>query len=71
MICGRNGFKKDRSGSAYHTEMDITGGACGNEAGDWNGKTVSVASCSGYEDCIDDDRCFVRQTMKGQNKVAS
>ena len=36
MIYGRNSFKKDRSGIAYHIEMDITGGACGIEAGTWN-----------------------------------
>ena len=29
MIYGRDSFKKDRSGIAYHIEMDITGGACG------------------------------------------
>lgn len=36
MFYGRNGFKKDRGGIAYHIEMDITGGACGIEAGAWD-----------------------------------
>lgn len=64
MIYGRNRFKKDRSGIAYHIEMDIAGGACGIEAGTWNGKTVPAASCPGYEDCTDDGRCFSRQTVR-------
>lgn len=36
MFYGRNSFKKDQSGIAYHIEMDITGGACGIEAGAWD-----------------------------------
>lgn len=68
MIYGRNSFKKDRSGIAYHIEMDIAGGACSIEAGAWNGKIVPVASCSGYEDHIDNGRCFVRQTVRGVYK---
>ncbi len=69
MTYGRNCFKKDRGGIAYHIEMDITGGACGIEAGIWNCKTVPAASCSGYEDCTDDGRCFVRQTVRGYNNI--
>ncbi len=65
MFYGRNGFKKDRSGTAYHIEVDITGGACGIENGTWNGKTVPAASCPDYEDCTDDGRCFGRQTIRG------
>ena len=65
MFYGRDSFKKDRGGTAHHIEMDITGGACGIEAGAWNGKTVPAASCPGYEDRTYDDRCFVRQTVRG------
>lgn len=65
MFYGRNGFKKDRSGTAYHIEVDITGGACGIETAAWDGKTVPAATCPGYEDYTDDGRCFGRQTVRG------
>lgn len=64
MFYGRNGFKKDRGGIAYHIEMDITGGACGIEAGAWDSETVPAAARPCYEDCADYGRCFCRQTMK-------
>ena len=64
MFYGRNSFKKDRGGIAYHIEMDITGGACGIEAGAWDSETVPVVTCPCYEDCVDYGRCFGRQTMK-------
>lgn len=56
MLYGRNGFKKDRGGTAYHIEVDITGGAYDIEAGVWDDRTVPAASCPGYADCIDDGR---------------
>ena len=64
MFYGRNGFKKDRSGIAYHIEMDITGGACDIEAGAWDSETVSAVPRPCYEDCVDYGRCFSRQTVK-------
>lgn len=64
MIYGRNSFKKDRSGIAYHIEMDITGGACGIEAGAWDSETVPAVTRPCYEDCADYGRCFGRQTVK-------
>ena len=66
MFYGRNSFKKDRSGIAYHIEMDITGGACGIEAGAWDSKTVPAVARPCYEDCADHDRRFGWQTMKGE-----
>lgn len=45
--------------------MDIADSAYGIEAGAWNDKTVPAASCPGYEDHIDDGRCFGRQTVRG------
>ena len=65
MFYGRNSFKKDRRGIAYHIEMDIAGGACGIEAGAWVSETVPAVTCPCYEDCADYGRCFGRQTMKG------
>ena len=67
-VYGGNGFEKGGDGTADHIEMDIAGGACSIEAGAWNGKIVPVASCSGYEDHIDNGRCFVRQTVRGVYK---
>ncbi len=64
MIYGRDSFKKDRGGTSYHIEMDITGGACGIEAGVWYRKTVPAPACTGYEDFADDGRRFGRQTVK-------
>ena len=64
MFYGRDSFKKDRSGIAYHIEMDITGGACGIEAGAWDSETVPAVTRPCYEDCADDGRCFRWQTMK-------
>lgn len=65
MSYGRNGFQKDRGGTAYHIEMDIAGCACGIETGAWDSETVSAVPRPCYEDCADYGRCFVRQTMKG------
>ena len=65
MFYGRNGFKKDRGGTAYHIEVDITGGACGIETGAWDSKAVPAAAFPCYEDCADHDRRFGWQTMKG------
>ena len=65
MFYGRNGFKKDRGGTAYHIEVDITGGACGIETGAWDSKTVPAAAIPCYEDCADYDRRLGWQTMKG------
>ena len=64
MFYGRNSFKKDRGGIAYHIKMDITGGACGIEAGAWDSKTVPAVTCPCYEDCINNDGHFRWQTMK-------
>lgn len=36
MFYGRDGFKKDRGGTAYHIEVDAVGGAYGIEAGAWD-----------------------------------
>ena len=66
MFYGRNSFKKDRSGIVYHIEMDITGGACGIEAGVWYRKTVPAPACTGYEDFADDGRRGGRKAMKGE-----
>ena len=63
-VYGGNGFEKGGDGTADHIEMDIAGGACGIEAGTWNGKTVPAASCPSYEACTDDGRCFGRQTVR-------
>ena len=65
MTYGRDGFKKDRGGIAYHIEMDIAGGACGIEAGDWDGKTVPAVARPCYEDFADDGRYLCRQTVRG------
>jgi hypothetical protein len=65
MFYGRDSFKKDRGGIAYHIEMDITGGACGIEAGVWYRKAVPASACSGYEDYADNGRRFHRQTVRG------
>lgn len=65
MFNGRNGFKKDRGGTAYHIEVDITGGAWGIETGAWGSKAVPAAAFPCYEDCADHDRRFGWQTMKG------
>lgn len=64
MIYGRDSFKKDRSGIAYHIEMDITGGACGIEAGAWDGETVPADARPCYENCTDYGRSSGRQTLK-------
>ncbi len=64
MFYGRDSFKKDRGGASYHIEMDTAGGACGIEAGVWNGKTVPASACTRYEDCADDGRRFGRQAVK-------
>ena len=65
MFYGRNRFKKNRSGTAYHIEMDITGGACGIEAGAWDSETVPAVTRPCYENCADYGRRFGRQTVKG------
>ncbi len=64
MIYGRDSFKKDRGGTSYHIEMDITGGACGIEAGVWYRKTVPAPACTGYEDFADNGRRFGRRAVK-------
>ena len=46
MFYGRNGFKKDRGGTAYHIEVDITGGACGIETGAWDSKVLTMIGVS-------------------------
>ena len=64
MFYGRDGFKKDGGGTAYHIEMDTAGGAYGIEAGAWDSKTVPAAARPCYEDSADNGRRFGRQAVK-------
>ena len=64
MFYGRDGFKKDRGGTAYHIEMDTTGGAYGIEAGAWDSKTVPAAVRPCHEDSADNGRRSGRQVKE-------
>lgn len=61
---GRNHFKDDRGGIAYHMEMDLTGGASGIEAGVWDSEAVPAATRPCCEAGADYGRRFGRQTIK-------
>ena len=64
MRYGRDSFTKGWGGVAYHIEMDLTGVACGIEAGAWDSETVPAVTCPCHEDCVDYGRRSGRQTMK-------
>lgn len=65
MTYGRKCSKKDDGGTAYHTKMDIAGGAYGIKTGSWDGKTVSAAPCPCYEDCTGNGRHCDSQVVRG------